>query len=180
MIAAQKGHKEVVEALPEHEKGMSDNQNHTALYHALKNGHTEVAKVIVPHEDPTDENNVTALMRAAARGDAEMVELLAPLQKGMKDKDGNAALVHALGTKHEGIALLLSNTNHAPFREVLGAKQSSRARSPSASNKPIAILLLGETGVGKATSVSGTINYLRLDRLPRPPRRSAGYSGRRR
>ena len=107
MIAAQKGHKEAVEALLEHEKGMSDNQNHTALYHALKNGHTEVAKVIVPHEDPTDENNVTALMRAVARGDAEVVELLIPLQKGAKDKDGNAALVHALRSKHEGIALLL-------------------------------------------------------------------------
>ena len=49
------------------------------------------AGVIVPHEDPTDENGVTALMRAAARGDAEMVDLLAPLQKGAKDKDGNTA-----------------------------------------------------------------------------------------
>ena len=79
----------------------------TTLYWALRSGHTEAAKIVIPHEDPTDENGVTALMRAAARGDAEMVRLLAPLQKGAKDKDGNTALVHALGTKHEGIALLL-------------------------------------------------------------------------
>ena len=46
-------------------------------------------------------------MRATARGDAEMVELLIPIQKGAKDKDGNTAFFHALGTKHEGIALLL-------------------------------------------------------------------------
>ena len=65
------------------------------------------ARVILPHGDPTDGDGVTALMRAAARGDAEMVELLAPLQKGAKDKDGNTALVHALETKHEGIASLL-------------------------------------------------------------------------
>ena len=67
----------------------------------------EVAEVIIPHEDPTDENGVMALMRAAARGDTEMVELLIPLQKGAKDKDGNTAFVHALRNKHEGIALLL-------------------------------------------------------------------------
>ena len=47
-----------------------------------------------------------------------------------------------------------------------GAKQSSRARSPSASNKPIAILFPGETGVGKVTFVSGTVNRLGLGHLP--------------
>ncbi|ESU39134.1 Ankyrin repeat protein, partial [Giardia duodenalis] len=107
MIAAQGSHKEVVEAFLEHEKGMRDNQNHNALYYALNSGHIEVAKIIIPHEDPTDENDVTALMRAAARGDAEMVKLLAPLQKGAKDKDGNTALVHALKNRHEGIASFL-------------------------------------------------------------------------
>ena len=91
MIAAQKGHKEAVEVLPEHEKGMSDSQSHGALYHALNNGHTEAAKIVIPHGDPTDGDGITALMRAAARGDAEMVRLLIPLQKGAKDKDGNAA-----------------------------------------------------------------------------------------
>ena len=99
--------REVVEAILEYEKGMSDSQSHDALYHALRSGHTEAAKIVMPHEDPTDGDGVTALMRAAARGDAEMVELLIPLQKGAKDKDGNTALVHALRSKHEGIALLL-------------------------------------------------------------------------
>ena len=107
MIAAKKGHKEAVKVLLEYEKGMSDSQNHNALHHALRSGHTEAAKIAIPHGDPTDEDGVTVLMRAAARGDVEMVELLTPLQKGMKDKDGNAALGYALRSKHEGIALLL-------------------------------------------------------------------------
>ena len=167
MIAVQQGHKEVVEAFLEHEKGMSDSQNHSALYHALKNGHIEAAKVIVPHEDPTDENGVTALMRAAARGDAEMVELLIPLQKGLKDKDGNMAFVHALKNKHEGIALLLIEHEARFFPEkCLMQSNLAERRSPSASNKPITILLLGETGVGKSTFVNGIINYLRFDHLP--------------
>ena len=107
MWAAACGCTEVVRVLVEYEGKMEDNQNHSALYHALKNGHMEVAEVIVPHEDPTDENGVTALMRAATRGDAEMVELLAPLQKGLKDKDGSTAFMHALKNKHTDIALLL-------------------------------------------------------------------------
>ena len=61
------------------------------LYWALRSGHTVTAKIAIPHGDPTDGDGVTALMRAAARGDAEMVELLVLLQKGAKDKDGNAA-----------------------------------------------------------------------------------------
>ena len=122
MYAAKKGHKEAVKVLLEHEKGMSDSQNHNALYHALRNGHTEAAKIVIPHEDPTDGDGATALMRAAARGDAEMVELLIPLQKGMKDKDGNAAFFMLSGANTKGIALLLSNTNHAPFQRSAWCK----------------------------------------------------------
>ena len=96
-----------------------------------------------------------------------MVELLAPLQKGPKDKDGNTAFVHALRSKHEGIALLLIEHESRSLPEkCLMESNLAEARSPSASNKPIAILLLGETGVGKATFVSGIINYLRFDHLP--------------
>ncbi|ESU41172.1 Ankyrin repeat protein [Giardia duodenalis] len=107
MYAAQRGCKEAVKVLLEHEKGMRDNQSHTALYHGLRSGHMEVAKIVIPHEDPTDEKGVTALMRAAARGDAEMVELLVPLQKEMKNKDRNTAFVHALNNSHVDAALLL-------------------------------------------------------------------------
>ena len=114
----------------------------------------------MPHEDPTDEASVTALMRAAARGDAEMVELLIPLQKRMKDKDGNTAFVHALRNKHEGIVSLLIECEARSLPEkCLVQSNLAEARSPSASNKPITILLLGETGVGKSTFVSGIINY---------------------
>ena len=80
------------------------------------------ARVILPHGDPTDEDGVTVLMRAAARGDAEMVELLIPIQKGAKDKDGNAAFFMPSGPSTKASLCSLSNTNHAPFREVLGAK----------------------------------------------------------
>ncbi|ESU45136.1 Ankyrin repeat protein [Giardia duodenalis] len=107
MWVAERGYKEAVEVLIEHEKGIRDNQNHNTLYHALKTGHMETAKIVLPHEDPTDENGVTALMRAAARGDAEMVELLAPLQKGAKDKDGTTAFAHALKNRHTDIAMVL-------------------------------------------------------------------------
>ncbi|ESU39485.1 Ankyrin repeat protein [Giardia duodenalis] len=107
MHAAQRGCKEAVRVLLEHEKGMKDNQSHSALYHALKTGHMETAKIVIPHEDPTDENDVTALMRAAARGDAEMVELLIPIQKEMKDTDGNTAFIHGLTNKCTNTALLL-------------------------------------------------------------------------
>ena len=97
MHAAQRGCKEAVEALLEHEKGMSDSQEHSSLYYALRSGHTEAAKIVIPHGDPTDGDGVTALMRATARGDPEMVELLAPLQKGAKDKDGNTAFLMPSG-----------------------------------------------------------------------------------
>ncbi|ESU44293.1 Serine/threonine protein kinase [Giardia duodenalis] len=107
MYAAQRDCKETVKVLLEYEKRIRDNQNHNALYHALKSGHMEAAKIIIPHDDPTDENGVTALMRAAARGDVEIVELLIPIQKEMKDTDGDTAFVHALRNKHEGIASLL-------------------------------------------------------------------------
>ncbi|ESU40372.1 Ankyrin repeat protein [Giardia duodenalis] len=106
-------------------------------------------------------------MRVASRGDAEMVELLAPLQKGAKDKDGNAAFFHALRNKHEGIAsLLIEHEPRSLPEKCLMQSNLAEPRSPSASNKPITILLLGEPGVGKSTFVSGIINYLRFDHLP--------------
>ncbi|EET01020.1 Ankyrin repeat protein [Giardia duodenalis] len=105
--AAMNGHKGVVEILLKHERGMRDKQGHNALYYALRNRHTATARVILPFEDPTDCNGVTALMRATARGDVEMVGLLAPLQKGMKDKRRNTAFIHALTNKLTNIALLL-------------------------------------------------------------------------
>ena len=105
--AAERGSIGAVKILLEHEKGIKDKQGRTALCYTLKNKHLEAAKTIIPHEDPTDENGTTALMRAADRGDAEMVELLAPLQKGAKDKDGDTAFIHALRNKHEDIAAIL-------------------------------------------------------------------------
>ncbi|EFO64473.1 Kinase, NEK [Giardia lamblia P15] len=107
MVAAEKGSPELVEALVEHEKGLKDKWDHNALYYALKNGYPGIAKTVIPHEDPTDTDGITALMRAAIRGDTEMVGLLIPLQKGLKDKDGNTAHMHALKNKQTDIAALL-------------------------------------------------------------------------
>ena len=107
MHAAESGSTDVLRILLEHEKGIRDNQSHNALYWALKSGHTEAAKIVIPHEDPTDENGVTALMRAAERGDVEMVKLLIPIQKEMRDKDGDTAFVHALKSTHADIATVL-------------------------------------------------------------------------
>ena len=114
MYAAKKGQTEAVKIRLEYEKKMRDSQNHSALYHALNNGHIKLAEIVMPHEDPTDENGVTALMRAAVRGDAEMVELLVPLQKGMKDKDRNTALVYAHKSKHVDTATVFRD-HEAPL-----------------------------------------------------------------
>ncbi|KAE8303743.1 Kinase, NEK [Giardia duodenalis] len=107
MMATQQGSLEVVKLLLDHEKGLKDKQHHNALYHALENGHLGVAEMIIPYEDPTDEKGVTALMRAAARGDTGMVRLLIPVQKGIKDSNGDTAFMHALKNQHADIALLL-------------------------------------------------------------------------
>ncbi|EFO61460.1 Kinase, NEK [Giardia lamblia P15] len=107
MWAAWQGHKKTMEILLEHERRMKDKQNHNALYYALKNGHLEIAKIIVPYEDPTDINGVTAFMRAAARGDTEMIKLLLPIQVGIKDKDGNTAYMHSLRNKQINAAMII-------------------------------------------------------------------------
>ncbi|ESU43411.1 Ankyrin repeat protein [Giardia duodenalis] len=165
--AAERGSIGAVKILLEHEKGIKDKQGRTALCYTLKNKHLEAAKTIIPHEDPTDEDGVTALMRAAARGDAEMVELLIPIRRWIEDKDGNTAFMHVLRNKHEGIAsLLIEHESRSPSEKCLMQSNLAKPRSPSASNKPITILVLGETGVGKSTFVNGIINYLRFDHLP--------------
>ncbi|ESU39963.1 Ankyrin repeat protein [Giardia duodenalis] len=85
----------------------------------------------------------------------------------MKDKDGNTAFVHAFKTKHEGIALLLIEHESRSLPEkCLVQSNLAEARSPSANDNPITILLLGEPGVGKSTFINGIINYLRFDHLP--------------
>ena len=128
MYAAKKGQAEAVKVLLEYEKRIRDNQNHNALYWALRNRHTEVVEIIIPHEDPTDENGATALMRAATRGDVEMVELLAPLQKGLKDKDGSTAFVHALKNRHTDTAMVLREYEAPSWTPLMCAAFTGDAR----------------------------------------------------
>ncbi|ESU40507.1 Atp-dependent protease subunit [Giardia duodenalis] len=177
--AAQRGCKEAVRVLLEHEKGMKDNQSHSALYHALKTGHMETAKIVLPHEDPTDENGVTALMRAAARGDAEMVELLAPLQKGAKDKDGTTAFAHALKNKHEGIATVLRK-HEAPSRtplmcaavtgDVETARRHLSGKDKKNSDGETALMLSAKVGN------EGIVNLLDSTNSPADSREHASFS----
>ncbi|EFO61168.1 NEK, Kinase [Giardia lamblia P15] len=100
---------------------MRDKQDHNALYYALKNGRLELVEILVEHDDPTDEDGVTALMRAAARGDAKMTELLAPVQKGMKDKNGDTAFMHALKNKHTDTAMVLGRHEDSSWTPLMHA-----------------------------------------------------------
>ena len=81
MRAAERDHIEVVRVLVKHEAKAKDRQGHNALYHALKSGHMEIAKIIMEHDELTDKNGITTLIRAVDRNDMEMVELLIPFQK---------------------------------------------------------------------------------------------------
>ncbi|ESU34780.1 Ankyrin repeat protein [Giardia duodenalis] len=121
MVAAQKGNLEMIKILLGHEKGIKDKQNHNALYYALKNGHPELVEILVEHDDPTDKDDITALMRAAARGDTEMVKLLIPIQKGIKDSSGNTAFVHALNNDRTDTAMILREYEASSWTQLMCA-----------------------------------------------------------
>ncbi|KWX13764.1 hypothetical protein QR46_2215 [Giardia duodenalis assemblage B] len=118
MWAIQRNRNEMIKILLEHEKGVKDKQGHNALYYVLRSGRLKDICFLIETDDPTDENGVTALMRAAARGDAKLAELLVPIQKEMRDKDGNTAFVHALKSKHADVAMILLE-HEAPSRTPL-------------------------------------------------------------
>ncbi|ESU41115.1 Ankyrin repeat protein [Giardia duodenalis] len=176
MWAARQGHKEVVEVLLEHEKGIGDNQNHSALYHVLKGGYLKAVDFLIDNDDPTDENGTTALMRAAARGDAEMVKLLAPLQKGAKDKDGNTALVHALKNRHENVAMLLYRyealswtplMRAAAAGDIETAKQHLSDRDKKNSDGETALMIAAKAGQENIVELLDPTDYRGVTALMR-------------
>lgn len=124
IYAAKSGSVDVIGLLLEHENGIKDEQDRNALYHAIKTKHLQVAKLIVGYEDPTDQNGITALMRAVAKGDIERVKLLAPIQKGMRDRDGNIAFVYALTKKRDDIAMILREHEASSWTQLMRAAAS--------------------------------------------------------
>ena len=51
MYAAQRGHKEAVEILLEHEKGIRSSERNTAFVHSVREGHLEIAEITKFHGD---------------------------------------------------------------------------------------------------------------------------------
>ena len=106
MIAAQGGHKEVVEAFLEHEKGMSDSQNHSALLgsqewaHRSRQGH--LASRGPDRRGWGHRAHAGRRQRGRRNGGAAYTN-----PEGSEGQGRERSVLHALGTKHEGIALLL-------------------------------------------------------------------------
>lgn len=94
-----------------------NNHGDTALTLAAKLGYRDIVNVL----DPIDEDGVTSLMRAAARGDTETVKLLIPLQKGMKDKDGNTAFMYAIRNNHMDTSLVLREPEASSWTPLMYA-----------------------------------------------------------
>ncbi|KWX13348.1 Kinase/ NEK [Giardia duodenalis assemblage B] len=91
----------------------------TALMIAAKAGHADIVELL----DPTDEKRVTALMRAVIERNTEMVELLAPLQKELKDKDGNTALMLSAMEGRADVVELLDPTDEDGVTALMRAAE---------------------------------------------------------
>lgn len=114
-IAAEKGHKEVVELLlKEAGADIPDNNGRTALHIAAEKGYVEVVELLLNESGPDipDNNGKTALHIAAEKGYMEVVELLLKgTNANIRDNNGNTAL-HIAAEKGyiEVVKLLLKET----------------------------------------------------------------------
>ncbi|ESU42141.1 Ankyrin repeat protein [Giardia duodenalis] len=97
----------------------------TALMIAAKAGRADVVELL----DSTDKNGVTAFMRAVIERNTEMVKLLAPLQKEMKDKDGNTALILATRAEHGDIVELVDPTDNKGITALMRAAERNNAEA---------------------------------------------------
>ena len=94
MIAAARGHAEVVGLLVEHEGGMQSNSDTTALMWAARNGHIKCVRMLMEKEGGMkDKDGWTALMSAADNGHADCVQLLVEYESGIQKHDGMAAFM---------------------------------------------------------------------------------------
>ena len=114
MLAAQDGHIDIVRALSKHPRvaiDQQDNNQNTALSHAINSEHPEVALCILDHASPEfldlqDWKGSTALMLAATKGQVEVVDRL--LTEGAKPfltdrQDGGTAILRAVEEGHLGV-----------------------------------------------------------------------------
>ena len=109
MMAAQRGHKEVVEVILEHEKEMRDSDRKTALMHAAKNGHKEAVKALLEHEKGMrDKQGHNALYYALKGGHTVTARVILPHEDPI-DKNGVTALMRAAARGDaEMVELLIS------------------------------------------------------------------------
>ena len=115
MYAAQRGCKEAVEVLPEHEKGVSDSQNLNVLLGSQEWAHRSRQDRHSSRGPDRRGRGHRAHAGRRQRGHRNgTVAHTTP--EGSEGQGREHSVLHALGSKHEGIALLLSNTNHAPFQ----------------------------------------------------------------
>ena len=137
MIAAKKGHKGIVEALLEREKGMRDSQNHNALLGSQEWAHRGCQKRHSsrgPHRRGRGHRaHAGCRQRRRRNGGAAHTT-----PEGSEGQGRERSVLHALRSKREGIALLLiehesrspsekclMQSNLAePDRPVLAASQS--------------------------------------------------------
>ncbi|ESU40288.1 Ankyrin repeat protein, partial [Giardia duodenalis] len=85
MLAAHRGHTEVVRILVEEEGGMQNNDGVTALIFAARYGHSKCVRLLLEKEGGMqDKDGWTALMLAAYNDHVECVRLLAEREKDIK------------------------------------------------------------------------------------------------
>ena len=106
----------MVELLAPIQKGMKDRVGNTALVHALKNTHVDVATLLRKHEAPS----WTLLRCAAFLGDIETVKQHLS-DKDKKNNKGETALMVAARAGHANIVELLDPTDYRGVTALMRA-----------------------------------------------------------
>ena len=101
------------------DKDKKNSDGDTALIIAARAEHADIVEFL----DPTDKNGITALMRAVIEGNIEMVELLAPLQKEMRNNEGYTALTIAAMEGRADIVELLDPTDRDGVTALMRAAE---------------------------------------------------------
>lgn len=133
MKTARYGHAGVARLLREHEAGLYDNSNQTALDLALDNGYYDVALLLeCEHNDETD---ITMLMISAGAGSIDDVNRHLS-EAGLRDHDGWSALMYAAEAGYSDcvLPLLKRETGLQASGEQYGYPAGTSALILAASN----------------------------------------------
>jgi ankyrin repeat protein len=117
MIAVEKGHKDIVDALVAHncKLDLQDNDGYNALIIAANIGHKDVVDALISYRwydlDVQDNNGETALMFAAENGHKDIVDVLIShkCDLNLKNKNGKTALMIAKSNNHVEVVALIEN-----------------------------------------------------------------------